>query len=114
MTGPEREAILAYAEDRAQYKSPFSDEYEEALENDENFRTIFSLSRMQSKTWIDIFCWDLWYFSLQKHPLLGFFAHHAHPLEMADRTLILVTGFSICLINQIAPKCVREVCEETC
>jgi len=56
----------------------------------------------------------MWYFHLQKHPLLGFFSHHAHPLELTDRTLILITGWCICLLNQTLPICRADICTNTC
>jgi len=114
MTPAEKDAIMKYADMRATYQGPFQDFWEDAIEQDENYRVIFSLSQMTSRVWTDKFCTDLWLFSLQKHPLLGFMAHHTHPLELADRTFIFITGFCICLINQIAPLCDREVCENTC
>lgn len=114
MLRDEQDAILLYSDMRACYQGPYSDFYEEAIEEDEHFRTVFSLSQMTSRVWTNNFCTDLWLFSLQKHPMLGFASHHTHPLELADRTLIFLTGFCICLINQIAPLCEREVCTDTC
>lgn len=114
MTESEFKAIMLYSKMRATYNGPYSDFWEHEIEQDDNFRDIFSISQMTSRVWTDNTCTDLWLFSLQKHPLLGFASHHTHPLELADRTMIFLTGFCICLINQIAPLCNREVCDNTC
>merc|ERR1719240_88343 len=52
-TPSEKKAVMDFAEDQKEFKSPFYADYNYALENDHNFRTIFSLSLMQSTVWVD-------------------------------------------------------------
>jgi hypothetical protein len=112
-TPNERKAVNDFAEDRARFESPFHKEYAYALEMDANFRTIFSISLMQTTVWVDSWFMDLFYYIVASHPLLGYFAHEAHPLEIADRSLIIVAGVTICLVNQVTPQC-RVLTENSC
>ena len=90
----ERKALQKYIELRAQYASPYSRQFDKAIQEHPRIKVLLKLDLLRSKMWVNNFWRDLGYHLLQAHPVSGFFSHHCHPQSFIDRCLVILGGVS--------------------